>query len=72
MFDELKRYLYSIKLNLEKLEIREDIPLEMLMEEISNIATDNWVNRENGNPKLTESQINKAINRVIARIYNRN
>jgi hypothetical protein len=69
--DEFKHYLYHIRLKLEQLE-REDIPIDMLMEEISGIAANNWVDRENGKPDLTEEQINSAINRVIAKRYNRN
>jgi hypothetical protein len=72
MFDEFKRYIYSTRLKLEKLEMRDDIPLDMLMEEISGIAVYNWVSREDGTPDLTEEQINSAINRVIARKYSRN
>lgn len=72
MFDELKKYLYSIRLKLNKLEIRDDIPLNLLMDEITNTATINWVCRENANPELTEEQINSAINRVIASKYSRN
>jgi hypothetical protein len=70
--DEFKKYIYSTRLKLEKLEMREDVPLDLLMAEISGIAVYNWVNREDGTPDLTEKQINSAINRVIARKYNRN
>ena len=69
MFDELKNYLLAIRLKLEKLD-RDDIPIDMLMDEVCEIATSNWVS--NGTPNLTEGQLNKVITRVIAKRYNSN
>lgn len=71
MFDDLKLYLLNTRIRLTK-NNRGDIPLEMLMEEISQIATDNWTFRENGKPDLTNKQLISASQRVIAKIYNRN
>lgn len=69
MLDELKQYLTTIRLKLESLN-RDDIPIDMLMDEVSEIATSNWVNL--GKPNLTENQLNKVITRVIAKRYNNN
>lgn len=68
--DDFKKYIHSTRLKLEKLEMRDDVPLDLLMEQISNIAVDNWV--KTGTPDLTDKQINSAINRVIAKNYNSN
>jgi hypothetical protein len=69
MFDDLKRYLLATRLRLER-KNREDIPIEPLMEEISKIAVENWMEFED--PTLSNKQLLKASTRVIARIYNRN
>lgn len=69
--DDLKLYLLNTRIRLSKLN-REDIPLEPLMVEISNIASKNWVDRESGKPDLTTKQLLQATNRVIAKIYNQN
>jgi len=69
MFDDLKRYLLATRLRLES-KNREDLPIEQLMEEISRIAVENWMEFED--PTLSNKQLIKASTRVIAKIYNRN
>jgi hypothetical protein len=69
--DDLKLYLLNTRIRLTK-QNREDIPIDLLMAEISQIATKNWVDRESGKPDLTTQQLLVASNRVIAKIYNQN
>jgi hypothetical protein len=71
MFDNLKTYLLEIKIELEKINWG-DTSLHLIMEEISQIATDNWVSREDGTPNLTDEQILSASQRALARTYNVN
>jgi hypothetical protein len=69
--DDLRLYLLNTRINLLK-KNREDIPIDDLMVEISNIASENWVCRDNGKPDLTTKQLLTASRRVIAKIYNKN
>jgi hypothetical protein len=69
MFDDLKLYLFGVRLRLMK-QNREDIPLELLMVEISRIAVENWMDEKD--PELTNEQLLIASRRVIAKKYNRN
>ena len=69
MFDDLKRYLLATRLRLESIN-RDDIPIELLMEEISVMAIENWIDRDD--PTLDNKQLLKASTRVIAKIYNKN
>lgn len=69
MLDELKNYLLATRIRLEKKE-REDLPIDLLMCEISKIAIENWLDEKD--PQLTNEQLLVASRRVIAQIYNRN
>lgn len=60
MLKDLKKYLRLIRI---KLSSKKD--KELLMVEISNIATNNWVDREDGTPDLTEEQFSLAIKRAL-------
>lgn len=60
MFKDLKIYLRYIRIRLAG---KKDG--ELLMSEIANIATKNWVEREDGTPNLTEKQLSLAIKRAL-------
>jgi hypothetical protein len=61
--EDLTFYLNFIRKKLEEQMLI--VPLEVLMEEITNVATENWVNT--GVPNLNDEQINKVILRALAR-----
>lgn len=61
--EDLTLYLNFIRKKLEEQMLI--VPLDILMEEITNIATENWVNT--GVPNLDNEQINKVILRSLAR-----
>ena len=61
--DILITYLTTIRLVLEK--HGDSIPVEYMMEEICDIATNNWVSI--GNPDLSQEQFDKVVIRVISR-----
>jgi hypothetical protein len=73
MFDDLKLYLLNMRIRLEKANKgNEGIPLDIFMEEITQMAVVNWRDREDNVPDLTSEQINKAVIRVLTRTYNKN
>jgi hypothetical protein len=61
--EDLTFYLNFIRKKLEEQMLI--VPLEVLMEEITNVATENWINT--GVPNLNDEQINKVILRALAR-----
>ena len=62
MVGDLIRYLEMIKTRIIE---SPDVPLNMLMEEITEMATENWL--KTGNPKLNDKQIDKAVVKVMIR-----
>ncbi len=65
MFDDLRYYLLKMRITLE----RKNLPVQPLMDEISQVAVKNWVDREDGTPDLTANQLLSVSRRVIARKY---
>jgi len=61
--DDLIKYLNFIRKFLEAEGTK--IPIQIIMEEISIIAVNNWV--ENKEPKLTIDQLNIALLRTLSR-----
>lgn len=61
--EDLTKYLHKIRLELEKEDL--NINIQIVMEEICHIATNNWI--ENGIPNLTKEQYNKVILRALTR-----
>ena len=61
--DDLIKYLDFIRKVLEN-EVSK-IPIQIIMEEISQISIENWM--ENGDPTLTTDQLNVALLRTISR-----
>ncbi len=62
MIEDLKYYLLVMRVRLDGTEDK-----DLLMTEISALAVKNWVDRDDGNPDLTDEQYSKAVRRVIAR-----
>ncbi len=62
MVGDLIKYLEMIKTRIIE---SPDVPLNMLMEEITEMATENWL--KTGNPKLNDKQIDKAVVKVMIR-----
>ena len=62
MVGDLIKYLEMIKTRIIE---SPDVPLDMLMEEITEMATENWL--KTGNPKLNDKQIDKAVVKVMIR-----
>lgn len=58
--EDLIDYLNIMRENLEG-----NPDINLIMEEISNIATNNWV--ETGKPNLNKEQLDKVILRVISK-----
>lgn len=50
----LINYLHNMRIKL-----KEDPYVNFIMEEITNVATDNWI--QTGKPNLTKKQLDKAI-----------
>lgn len=59
--DDLIEYLNIIRIELESNK-NIDFPTQLLMEEVCDIATNNWV--ETGNPQLTVEQFYQVIART--------
>lgn len=45
---------------------------ELFMTEIASIAIKNWVDRDDGNPILTDEQLSRVTRRVIAKKWDNN
>jgi len=71
MIEDLLNYLNKTRISLEERKII-DLPVNLIMEEISQIAIQNWTTRTDAVPDLTEKQLNKVYTRVIAKMYNLN
>jgi len=71
MIEDLLSYLNKTRISLEERKII-DLPINLIMEEISQIAIQNWTTRTDAVPDLTEKQLNKVYTRVIAKMYNLN
>ena len=71
MIEDLLSYLNKTRISLEERKII-DLPVNLIMEEISQIAIQNWTTRTDAVPDLTEKQLNKVYTRVIAKMYNLN
>jgi hypothetical protein len=62
MIEDLKYYLFIMRLRFEGKEYSES-----LISEIATIAIKNWVDRDDADPKLTKEQFSRASRRAIAK-----
>lgn len=67
MVGDLIKYLEMIKTRIIE---SPDVPSDMLMEEITETATNNWL--KTGNPKLNDKQLDRVVVRVMVRRQNPN
>jgi hypothetical protein len=66
---ELVKYLRDTRLNLESYHSEENC--DMFMEEVLEVAINNWMDENNGEPNLTEPQWNDVRNIFLDKKYNR-
>lgn len=59
--EDLVKYLNLIREKLERYQV--SIPVQLVMDEICDIATNNWV--ETGNPELSREQFQKVMVRIL-------
>ena len=67
--DKLKTYLKLLKDGLSDSAIIDEIPIDLIMDEITNTVTDNWLN---GGLALDSKQLNQCFNRALIKLINSN
>lgn len=68
MLDEIKKYIKEIKKRVQSLVPEEE--LELIMKDVSGIVLKNWV--DEGNYKLSKTQIMSLVRKHIAKKYRSN